>query len=213
MPVALASEPDEFRHGSDVSDAAEGRTGDSATRTRILQAALLNITLFGEDGVSMSRVAGKAGVSRGTVYRYFINREQLLEELGEHVRATYRHNFEAACRDAGSVEEKLERVIAGPDAETVEAVRRLRELQPAFTLAFLTARVRDFESLWREAFEDDFDRNDLAMPLEAFVQVVVRLQAAGTLLMDDDDTARQMLLTLWRAIQPAAPRPVASAIG
>jgi len=57
--------------------------GDSplpgAARERLLEAATRCIARDGIDGLSMASVAGEAGVSRPTVYRYFADRRTLLE--------------------------------------------------------------------------------------------------------------------------------------
>ena len=51
----------------------------SARRDEILEAAAG--VLAGSDGASMGDVAAAAGISRGTLYRYFPNRESLLLAL------------------------------------------------------------------------------------------------------------------------------------
>ncbi|HVN36849.1 MAG TPA: TetR/AcrR family transcriptional regulator [Myxococcota bacterium] len=57
--------------------------GDSplpgAARERLLEAATRCIARDGIDGLSMASVAGEAGVSRPTLYRYFADRRTLLE--------------------------------------------------------------------------------------------------------------------------------------
>ncbi|HEX2104514.1 MAG TPA: helix-turn-helix domain-containing protein [Solirubrobacteraceae bacterium] len=51
--------------------------------TAILEAAATVLAAQGERG-SMTDVAEAAGVARATVYRYFPNRQSLLDELAEH---------------------------------------------------------------------------------------------------------------------------------
>ncbi len=50
-------------------------------RTAILQATLTLISERGFHGTPMSKVAEKAGVGAGTIYRYFENKEALINEL------------------------------------------------------------------------------------------------------------------------------------
>lgn len=52
-----------------------------ATRTRLLRAALAAIQEKGRDGFTTSDVADGAGVSIGTVYRYFDDRVAILRAL------------------------------------------------------------------------------------------------------------------------------------
>ncbi|WP_063052345.1 helix-turn-helix domain-containing protein [Nocardia arthritidis] len=64
-----------------------------ATRERILDTAA---RLFGERGIantSTNRIAAEAGVSIGTVYRYFADRAVLVEELLERLLETIERRF------------------------------------------------------------------------------------------------------------------------
>jgi AcrR family transcriptional regulator len=186
---------------------------DSRTRIRILQAALHHIALFGEDRLSMSGVAAEAGLSRGTVYRYFTNREELLVALAEHVRSTFQNGVDNAAKGGGESKVKLKRIIEQRiDGETRQAVRRLRELQPAFTLNFLAVHMPDFVTVYERALADDFDRGDLLMSLHDFAQIVSRVTVTETLFDDDPDLIMDLVLKLWDAIQPrgvarSRPRP------
>jgi AcrR family transcriptional regulator len=63
------------------STAAAGAAGaaDDSTRTRILQAALECFMQLGISRTSLHDVARHAQVSRGTVYRYFSERQELID--------------------------------------------------------------------------------------------------------------------------------------
>lgn len=50
-------------------------------KTLILKATLLCISEFGFHGTPISMIAEKAGVGAGTIYRYFENKEALINEL------------------------------------------------------------------------------------------------------------------------------------
>jgi AcrR family transcriptional regulator len=54
---------------------------DDSTRTRILQAALRCFIHLGMAKTSLQDVAESAEVSRGTVYRYFSDRQTLIDEV------------------------------------------------------------------------------------------------------------------------------------
>jgi AcrR family transcriptional regulator len=183
------------------------RVTESRTRGRILQAALHHIALFGEDRLSMSGVADEAGLSRGTVYRYFTNREELLDALAEHVRAGFQAGVENAARGGGDTRAKLGRILDGRvDPETRQAVRRLRELQPAFTLNFLTVHMPDFIDVYERAMAPDFARDDLLMPLREFAEMMARVTVTETLFDDDPELIKGLVLAMWDAIQPSARR-------
>jgi AcrR family transcriptional regulator len=176
---------------------------DSRTRTRILDAALHHIALFGEDRVSISGVADEAGLSRGTVYRYFANREGLLDAIADHVLQRSKNSINKAVAQGGEPEALLRRVVAERiDSDTRRAVRRLRELQPAFTLNFLTAHHREFKELYAAALRPLFAGDDLAMSLDDFCEYVMRITVSETLFDDDPELIDGLVLKLWETIAP-----------
>jgi AcrR family transcriptional regulator len=184
-----------------------GRVIDSRTRTKILQAALHHIALFGEEKLSMSGVADEASLSRGTVYRYFTNREQLLDALAEFVRERFQSGVTRAIEGGGDTRDKLRRIFAGSiDQETRLAVQRLRELQPAFTLTFLTTHMPDFNAVFKAALRDDFEGRDLRLGIDEFVELLTRMSVGTTLFGDSPELVERLMLTLWDAIQPAENR-------
>ncbi|WP_428342139.1 TetR/AcrR family transcriptional regulator [Mycobacterium sp.] len=65
---------------------------------RILEAARQLVLRSGVRKLSLADVATLAGVSRPTIYRYFVSKEDLIEALGEHER----RRFDAAMEQATS---------------------------------------------------------------------------------------------------------------
>jgi AcrR family transcriptional regulator len=58
---------------------ARGKRDPQGTREAILEAAGIQLAKDGPEGLSVSQVAQRAGVNRGTAYQHFQAREQLLE--------------------------------------------------------------------------------------------------------------------------------------
>jgi AcrR family transcriptional regulator len=194
------------------------RAIDSRTRTKILQAALHHVALFGDERLSMSGIAGEAGLSRGTVYRYFTNRDEIRDALADHVRTNFREGVQRAAVGTGDTRAKLERIIEHRvDPETRQAVRQLRDLQPAFTLNFLTVHMPDFVEVYEAALVDDFDRPDLLLSLHDFAQIVARIAVTETLFDDEPELIKELTAALWNAIQPksrqVAGKPAAATPG
>ena len=81
MPIA---EPRQFRSGH----------GDLADR--ILDAASRLVLSVGARKLSLSDVATLAGVSRPTIYRYFVSKEDLIDALGAQVRKRFDTAMERA---------------------------------------------------------------------------------------------------------------------
>src|SRR5919197_2205650 len=76
----------------------------------ILEAAAEVLATRGEQA-SMADVAAAAGVGRATVYRYFPNRQALLDELGQFALRGARERLLAASLDKVSVEEGVSRAV------------------------------------------------------------------------------------------------------
>jgi AcrR family transcriptional regulator len=78
------------------------------TRRRILEAGIECVVRFGTVKTSMQDVADAAGLSRGTIYRYFADRPALLKAITTF--ETDRHIAAVELRAAGS--QTFEEVIA-----------------------------------------------------------------------------------------------------
>lgn len=175
---------------------------DNGTRGRILRAALEYVARYGNERLSMSGIAGAANLARGTVYRYFANSDELFDGLGKYVRAGFKERIAAAAAGGGGPRAKIERLVEDRvDAETWVAVRRLRQLQPAFTVEFLTSHMPDYVDAFRRAFADDFAINEYAISLESFAAILARLMLSETLLDDAPSVTRGLSLALWEAAE------------
>jgi AcrR family transcriptional regulator len=110
------------RSGSDHGDLAD----------RILDAAQRLVFRTGVRRLSLSEVATLSGVSRPTVYRYFVSKEELIDALGERER----RRLDAAMDKAMSEVVGVARLEAAVDvvAAFVEAQPpgRLLDLEPVF---------------------------------------------------------------------------------
>jgi AcrR family transcriptional regulator len=60
---------------------------DESKRAALLDAAVEEIAEYGLEAFSLQRVAARAGITRGLVYYYWDDREELLREVVEHLRA------------------------------------------------------------------------------------------------------------------------------
>ena len=106
------------------------------TRDKILDGARAAVARHGLKKLGMSDVSDAAGVSRGTLYRYFPSREELLEGLVAREQEKFMLGlFEAlACVDDG--EDRLMAVMeyVVRELHTHDALQRLRVSEPDFVL-------------------------------------------------------------------------------
>jgi AcrR family transcriptional regulator len=97
------------------------------------------VSSHGLCNLEMTDVSASAGVSRGTLYRYFSNRDELLHSLT--IREA--HNFWTRCvealEDCARDEERLKLLMLHATRYVKEhaALQRLLETDPAFVLSSL----------------------------------------------------------------------------
>jgi AcrR family transcriptional regulator len=105
------------------------------TRQRILEGAVRAVARHGLAKLDMADVSESAGVSRGTLYRYFAGREALLAELSVHEAL----RFWRGCLDAlaeAPARARVEVLLLQATRRVHEhgALRRILETDPALAL-------------------------------------------------------------------------------
>lgn len=115
-----------------------------ATREQILDTAA---RLFGERGIantSTNRIAAEAGLSIGTVYRYFSDRTVIVEELLERLLVSIERRFtERLDRADRSVEDMTADILAAICDELVDNAKLVRAL--AAGVQFYNSGIPEFE--------------------------------------------------------------------
>lgn len=160
---------------------------DSAKRRQIMQGARLVFLKQGFEGASMNDIAKAAGVSKGTLYVYFQDKERLFaaivaEERYEHVRDIF-----VLDHDDSDIEGVLTRV----GVELAKFLVQPRVISAMRVVMGIAERMPD---LGREFFEQgpSFGAARLAAYIDARV-------AAGQLDIDDTKLAAQQFLELSHA--------------
>jgi len=121
------------------------------TEERLLEGAMRAVAARGLAKLGMSDVGEFAGVSRGTVYRYFPNTEALLTELGRREAANFERQVWKALEKVPSGEERLRVTLGylGKLAQEHPLIQRLPETDPGFVLSSIRERFPEI----RETFE------------------------------------------------------------
>lgn len=97
-------EESDWMKDGDVAAKPKRRSRDpAATRRVILEAARALLAKDGPEGISLSEVAKRAGVNRGTAYQHFATREKLIAATTNSVSETMCH---AVFGELGTVEER-----------------------------------------------------------------------------------------------------------
>jgi AcrR family transcriptional regulator len=80
---------------------------DPVKRKQILDGARRVFIDMGFDAASMNDITREAGVSKGTIYVYFANKEELFEAIVEEERGTIFNNLYGALESGGGLRETL----------------------------------------------------------------------------------------------------------
>jgi AcrR family transcriptional regulator len=126
-----------------------------ATRDRILEGALLAMGRVGMRRLTMSDVSERSGLSRGTVYRYFPSKEDLLAVLAEYERDRFSEGLRRALDGVPEEDLSLDLVVE----YIINYLRRhpaltlLIDTEPAFVLGFLSQQLPVFRRITEELID------------------------------------------------------------
>jgi AcrR family transcriptional regulator len=109
------------------------------TVSRILNGALVALARRGVRELSMTDVGHAAGISRGTLYRYFSSKEELLDAIGVHVERSLINEMVRAVDERPDLDVRVQVVVetivnfgqSHPEASQVIAV------EPGFGIEFV----------------------------------------------------------------------------
>jgi AcrR family transcriptional regulator len=122
---------------------------------RILDGAVRALARRGLRKLSMSDICDEAAISRGTMYRYFKSKEEVLEAIGAHITDGFRSDMEEAIAKRPDLEHRVRIVLqvildqAQKRPESVEII----EVEPGFALQFFRRRLREHTEIVRSALE------------------------------------------------------------
>ncbi|MCW2608070.1 MAG: transcriptional regulator, TetR family, partial [Frankiales bacterium] len=196
-------------------------SGVSAESTvdNILEAAARALSRHGARKLSMSDICLEAQVSRGTLYRYFSSKDDVLEALGQHVLVGIRQ----ALQDAVDAEPALDRRVR----IVLEALYHLGESapyagsmvasEPGFALSFFSRSMPTYVSILDEflapALLDVPAVAEGRLTTAQVSELLERLVLSTWLLRDPADTrVLERVAASWDALVRASGRPVLRAV-
>src|ERR1700761_4716793 len=134
---------------------------DSRSAKTVEQILLATIALMlrhGSAELSMRAICDEAGVSRGTLYRYFSSKEEVLHGVTLHLRAQTDRGVKQATDPHDDPQKRFEGFLRYSlnNDETTEAAYLL-EAEPVFTIKYLKANFSHFRTRVNEALGPVFD--------------------------------------------------------
>lgn len=164
----------------------------SARRDEILEAAAG--VLARSDGASMGDVAVAAEISRGTLYRYFPNRESLLLALEAAANEEARVRLAEAGLDRVPVDEGLARAtraLVAVGEHFIVLLRERRPPEPSFAAPLVSLLSRGAKT---GELRSDVPATVLAETLLVIVAVCIRSAGDGVHSEDISATALRLFL-------------------
>jgi AcrR family transcriptional regulator len=155
---------------------------DSAKRRQIVQGARSIFLAQGFDAASMNDIAKAAGVSKGTLYVYFDNKEQLFEAIVHEeclVHAENAFNLDASDHD-------VEKILRRLGAAYIEFLCSPEKASALRTVIAIADRMPQIGKVFYETG-----------PSEGIARLADYLRAqtqAGVLAVDDDEVAAAQFL-------------------
>jgi len=121
-------------------------------RERILNGALEAFAIYGARRFSVSAVSERAGISRGTLYRYFPTKEDLLDALTAHMARDFPRFLHQRVNDPDDPidEEQRIQLVAQAMLDYVEQTPILSQLltaEPTFVCTFYNEQFPDLVRL------------------------------------------------------------------
>jgi AcrR family transcriptional regulator len=155
----------------------------------------------------MNDVSASAGVSRGTLYRYFPSREELLENLAAYETRRFQQRVGEAVAAADGSDSRME-VAIGHVARYVAdqpAIRRILETEPAFVLGYLREHFADLRARSHELVAPLFGGTEPvrsgAVRTEQLVDWLTRVMISAVLFPDPDpDEMARGLTAVYRLL-------------
>ena len=183
-------------------------TGESAsTRERILSASVELTAADGWAAVTMAEVAGRAGVSRQTVYNMFGSRDQLGEAMVFHELAGFMRGVAAAFDEhpddlVAAIRAAAYDVLrAAPEQPVLQAVISASQGAETQLLPLITTQAGEIMDLAKDAIRERTSAYPLDMDQrtrDAALDTVVRLFFSH-LMQPDPDPARAADDIAWVA--------------
>lgn len=181
-----------FQPDLETTNDVSGDFISSPSVIKILSGALDAIAERGVRRLSMSDIIEASGVSRGTMYRYFSNKDDVLAAVAEFVCTGFESGIQEAAAGIDDPIERFRRVMQFYATYTNEnSPDRVFEVEPRFHLSFFRSRFDRYKAAVYSALQPTFlhieEKLGRRVNAEAVVESLVRLQLSTLLVPADEN--------------------------
>jgi AcrR family transcriptional regulator len=177
------------------------------TEERILVAALGLIGRRGVRRLGMQEIAESAGISRGTLYRYFPSKDHVLTAAAAYDERRFSDGVDKVLASARTPESRIGDFMAYAfDFIRSHPARSLFESEPGFVMSFLLDHLPALHAELVERLGDALDtvpavaRGELDR--EQLADVIVRLFASSWIIPESDDASLVQSVNRILQIEP-----------
>ena len=158
----------------------------AATLERIMEGAHKALSRNGLRRLSMADICEACGMSRGTLYRYFASKEDIVAALSEHISTSFERGVQAVADRYDDPQARLTHVLRFHFEFTAAQSADLLEADPRFTIAFFRSHFPRHVQALRRALEPSFDAFDRQggrrLDRDRFAEALVRLELSTMLI-------------------------------
>lgn len=152
-----------------------------ASVQKILDGTLRAIGSVGTRRLSMSDISDASGVSRGTLYRYFTSKDEVLAAVSEYICASFERGIVKVADGIADPIERFRAVMRFYARFTIErSPERIFEVEPAFHLNFLRTHFGRHKAAVIHALEPSIQHIEglagVSVDRDSFADTLVRLQ-------------------------------------
>jgi AcrR family transcriptional regulator len=167
-----------------------------ASVQKILDGTLRAIATVGTRRLSMSDIIHASGVSRGTLYRYFASKEDVLAAVSEYVCNSFERGIAQAAASVDDPMERFRAVMRFYARFTIErSPEGIFEVEPAFHLEFLRTHFGRHTAAVAKALAPCIDYIERLIHAhidrEVFASTLVRLQLSTLIVPASSDWVDQ----------------------
>lgn len=166
-----------------------------ASVQKILEGTLRAVRSVGARRLSMRDISDASGVSRGTLYRYFASKEEVLAAVSEYVCSSFEQGIAEVADAIADPVERFRAVMQFFAHFTIErSPDRIFEVEPAFHLEFLRTHFARHKAAVRDALEPTLDylerRTGGPIDRDVLIETLVRLQLSTLVVPADEGWMR-----------------------
>ncbi len=165
---------------------------NNVTLRRIYDGALVALARRGVHKLTMSDICNASGVARGTLYRYFKTKEDVLTAIAEHVERGLLAALVAAVERRPDIDERVSTVVSTiltygqVHPETAQVIAA----EPAFAMEFIRSVFPKFvaasEDLLAPALESARAVQSGAMSTGEMAELILRIAATAFFIPPSD---------------------------